>query len=224
MSGIRPEPHVVGDDAPPSVAEAHRLISSERTAMARRTFAQPSVYYVTWGLVWLVGFGLTFLQYGLDGRAIVVMPGAFAGVTFGTLLVAGAVVTVVVSARSRGRIAGASNERGVMYGLAWGLAFAMVWVVAGRFSGSLPPVEVGLLWAALSTGVVGAMYACGAAIWRDRPMFALGVWVSAVNVAGVVAGPGWHSLLMSVAGGGGLLVTGVVMRVRDRSACDDRVA
>jgi hypothetical protein len=209
---------VLGDQAPPSVTEAHRLIAHERPAMARRTFAHPSVYYVTWGVAWLVGFGLTFLHGGLDGRGIVAMPDLVPAVTFAALLVAAAVVTIVVSTRSRGRIAGASNERGLMYGVSWGVAFAMVWVVAGRLSGSLPPVEVGLLWSALSTGVVGALYACGAAIWRDRAMFALGVWVSAVNVAGVLAGPGWHSLLMSVAAGGGLLATGVVMQARQRSA------
>jgi hypothetical protein len=209
---------VAGDEAAPSVTEAHQLIAHERTAMARRTFTHPSIYYATWGVAWLVGFGLTFLQYGLDGRGIVAMPDLLPALTFAALLVAGAVVTIVVSTRSRGRIAGASSESGLMYGVAWGVAFAMVWVVAGRLSGSLPPEEVGLLWSALSTGVVGALYACGAAIWRDRPMFALGLWVSSVNVAGVLAGPGWHSLLMSVAAGGGLLVTGVVMQVRVRSA------
>ena len=208
----------VGDDAPPSVSEAHRLIAHERAAMARRTFADPSIYCMTWGLVWLVGFGLTFLRYGLDGRAIIAMPELLPGIAFTALLVAGGVVTVVVSTRSRGRVAGDSSERGLMYGVAWFVGFAMVWVVAGRLSGSLPPAEVGLLWSALSTGVVGTLYACGAAIWRDRPMFALGVWVSAVNVVGVLAGPGWHSLLMSAAGGGGLLATGVVMHLRNRSA------
>ncbi|BCJ65845.1 hypothetical protein [Polymorphospora rubra] len=36
----------------------------------------------------------------------------------------------------------------------------------------------------------------------------LGAWISGSNIVGVVAGPGWHSLVAALAGGGGMLVTG----------------
>jgi putative effector of murein hydrolase LrgA (UPF0299 family) len=94
----------------------------------------------------------------------------------------------------------------------------MVDVIAGRVSGSLPPAEVTLMFSALSTAVVGTLYVAGAAMWRDRSMFVLGIWVSIVNVAGVLAGPGWHALFVAVAAGGGLLVTGVVTHLRWRKA------
>jgi hypothetical protein len=47
-------------------------------------------------------------------------------------------------------------------------------------------------------------------------MFVLGVWITVLNIAGVLAGPGWHSLLIAVLGGGGMLGTGVVFWLRSR--------
>lgn len=46
----------------------------------------------------------------------------------------------------------------------------------------------------------------GGAVWHDRSQFALGVWLSAINVIGVLAGPGWHSLVVAILGGGGMLL------------------
>ena len=56
----------------------------------------------------------------------------------------------------------------------------------------------------------------GGAIWLDRDLFRLGVWISVINLAGVLAGPGWHALVVSVAGGGGILVAGALARLRQR--------
>ena len=44
----------------------------------------------------------------------------------------------------------------------------------------------------------------GGAIWKSRDLFILGGWIAVINVVGVLAGPGWHSLVISLAGGGGL--------------------
>ena len=67
-----------------------------------------------------------------------------------------------------------------------------------------------MLWSALSVAVVGMLYMAGAAIFQARDMFTLGAWITLVNIGGVLAGPGWHSLVISLAGGGGLLVGGLV--------------
>jgi hypothetical protein len=56
----------------------------------------------------------------------------------------------------------------------------------------------------------------GSAIWVDRDMFVLGAWISVVNVIGVLWGPGWHALVLAVAGGGGLLVAGLLGWLRRR--------
>jgi hypothetical protein len=82
----------------------------------------------------------------------------------------------------------------------------------------LSPPETGLLFAGLSVGFVAAMYLAGGALWGDRDMVALGYWMGAVNAAGVIAGPGWHSLVTATAGAGGLLVAGQIAAVRRRAA------
>jgi hypothetical protein len=69
---------------------------------------------------------------------------------------------------------------------------------------------MGILWGGGMVALVGALYMAGAAIWTDRDMFVLGAWISGVNVVGVLLGPGWHSLLVAIAGGGGLLIAGLV--------------
>ncbi len=53
------------------------------------------------------------------------------------------------------------------------------------------------------------LYLAGSAIWSDRGMFVLGAWIGLANIAGAIAGPGWHSLVIALAGGGGLLVAGL---------------
>ena len=45
-------------------------------------------------------------------------------------------------------------------------------------------------------------------------MFRLGLWITLVNIAGVFAGIGWHALIVSVAGGGGLLTVGLLAHLR----------
>ena len=56
----------------------------------------------------------------------------------------------------------------------------------------------------------------GGAVWLDRDLFRLGVWISVINMIGAFAGPGWHALIMAVAGGGGMLVAGAIARRRQR--------
>jgi hypothetical protein len=47
-------------------------------------------------------------------------------------------------------------------------------------------------------------------------MFTLGVWITVANIGGVVAGPGWHSLVVCLAGGGGLIMSSLFAWLRWR--------
>jgi hypothetical protein len=207
---------VGSDEAPPSPSEAYHLIERERAQSWSRIVGGAASLYLVWGAVWFVSFGLTFLRFGLDGAGIVAMPDWLPGIVLTALVLGGIGVTIVMNVRRQAGIVGASSERNLMYGLAWFLAFVMIGVIAGRLSDMLPPEEIGLLWSALSIAAVSTLYVAGAAIWRDRSMFALGIWIAVVNVAGVLAGPGWHSVLLSLAGGGGLLVAGILILARAR--------
>jgi hypothetical protein len=58
--------------------------------------------------------------------------------------------------------------------------------------------------------LTGALHMAGGAIYRDRSLFVLGAWTSVINIIGIIAGPGWHSLIVAIAGGGGMIVAGTL--------------
>jgi hypothetical protein len=214
----------VDDDAPPaSAAESLELIRREQAAAVRTVALNPLVYYVPWGAAWLIGFGLLFLRYGPDGRVFVDLPDWLPLASLFTLMALAMLSTVVVSA-VRGRvIEGRSSWQGAAYGFTWFFAFAGLGTTVSRFAELLSEPERGLLWASSSVGTVGALYMAGAAIWMVRDMFVLGAWLTVINIAGVYAGPGWHSLIIAVGGGGGLCLLGVVLWLRGRAVGAEQV-
>ena len=203
------------DDRPPASAEESlRLIREQRAEAERSLTPDPRLLYGSWGLAWLVGFGLLFLRDGPDGRVFVSMPRWLPLATLFGLMIIAAVVSAVVGTRAYRHVTGESSTKGRRYGLAWFMGFFGVGVIAGRLSDRLPEDEVGLLWASMSVAVVAVLYLAGSAVWSDRPMFVLGSWIGIVNIVGVIAGAGWHSLAIAVAGGGGLLMAGLYERFR----------
>lgn len=202
--------------APASPAETLRLIEAGRAAAQRDFQPDPRLTYMPWGVAWLVGFGLMFLRFGPDGRVLVAMPELLPLVVLYVLLVAAAVLSGWAGMRAGRHVRGASSVQGLRYGVSWAAAFAGVVVIATRYSDRLPDPEVVLLWSGMSVAVVGVLYIAGAAIWQAREMFVLGVWITLANLGGFLAGPGWHALAISLAGGGGLLVGGFVEWLRWR--------
>jgi hypothetical protein len=87
-------------------------------------------------------------------------------------------------------------------------------VLFSRISDLLPVPEANLLWAGAMVALTGALHMAGGALWNDRILYALGVWISVVNVVGIIIGPGWHALIVAVFGGGGMLVAGLVSWLR----------
>ncbi|SCF11129.1 hypothetical protein GA0070216_105118 [Micromonospora matsumotoense] len=203
-----------GDTAPLDAADAMRLIREQRASTARRLEPDPRVHYWPWGFAWLIGFGIYFLRFSPDGRTLVAMPAWLPLTLLFVLLAAAAAVFGVGSARAYRHVAGESARRGSWYGASWGLGFLSLSLILGRVTDSLPHDLAGLLWSALSVALTGALHMAGGAIWLDRTLFRLGVWLTAVNIVGVLAGPGWHALVVSVAGGGGMLVAGALARQR----------
>jgi len=194
--------------APASPEETLRLIEAARAAAQRDMRPDPRLTYVPWGVAWLVGFGLLFLRFGPGGRVLVAMPSWVPLGARYVLLVGAFVLSARSGIRAGRHVRGASSVQGLRYGLSWAAAFASVVVIASRYSDRLADPEVVLLWSGLSVAVVGVLYIAGAAVWQSRDMFVLGLWITLVNISGFLAGPGWHALAISVAGGGGLLAAG----------------
>jgi hypothetical protein len=208
----------IEDDERPPVdpAETLRLIREQQAEAARRLIPDQRFYYWPWGLAWLIGFGLFFLRYGPDGRVFVDLPGWLPLGALFALLAAAAIVSGLGGSKAYGQITGDSNRRGGWYGFAWFLGYATVTVINVRVASHLPEDLAGLLWAATSVGLAGALQMAGGAIWLDRNLFIVGTWVTVINIAGVLAGPGWHALVVAVAGGGGMLLAGALAPLRHR--------
>ena len=184
--------HAGEDAAPPSPAASLQLIDEQKRAARRRLDIDPALMLVPWGVAWLVGYGLFFLRFGPDERVFVSMPEWLPlTVLLGLLCLAGA-ISGVAGVRAQHGVAGESAERGTMYGLSWMVGFSTFVVLASRFDDLLPDRDAGLLWASLPVLVTAILYMSGGAVWRDRYQFGLGVWLSVANVAGLLAGPGWH--------------------------------
>jgi len=203
------------DDLPPvDPAESLRLIRRQQAEAERNLTPDPRVFLWPWGLAWLIGFTLFFLRFGPDGRVFVDMPSWLPLLVLLGLIVTAGAITGVYGARAGRYLTGPSAQQGAMYGITWSVAFAGAAVVLSQVSNLLPVDQANLLWAGVMVALTGALHMAGGAMYRDRSLFLLGAWTSVVNIIGVFAGTGWHSLVLAVFGGGGMLVAGALAWLR----------
>ncbi|GIE81284.1 hypothetical protein Aph02nite_72340 [Actinoplanes philippinensis] len=196
--------------------EALRLIEREQANTMRHVTPDPRLMYWPWGLTWLISFGLSFLRFGPDGKTFVDMPDWLPLLALTGLLIAAGIFTGIVGARASRHISGPSSRQGAAYGISWSAGFTSLAIIFGRVGEHVPDEMLGLLWGGGMVALVGVLYMAGSAIWDVRDMFVLGAWISVVNVIGVLWGPGWHALVLAVAGGGGLLAAGLIGWMRRR--------
>ncbi|MBU2667731.1 transporter [Actinoplanes bogorensis] len=207
----------IDDDAPPlNPAESLALIERERRNVGRDLSPDPRVMFWPWGIAWLVGFAFFFLRFGPDGRVFVDMPQWLPLAVLPVLMIVAGIVTGIAGSRVSGRVSGPSNRQGIMYGISWSIAFTGFSILFAQFSQLLPEEKSGLLWAGGMVALTGALHMAGGAVWNDRDLFVLGAWTSLINIVGILIGPGWHSLIVAVAGGGGMIAAGIVGWVRMR--------
>jgi hypothetical protein len=191
-------------------ADALALIERERANLVRDIAPDPRLMYWPWGFAWLLGFGLLFLRYGPDGKVYADLPDWLPLAALAPLFIAAGIVTGLAGGRSTRRTSGPTSRAGQMFGLSWSISFLTLSVLFARIGNDLPGPEAGLLWGGGMVALTGALHMAGSAIWQDRQLFLLGAWTSAINIVGILAGPGWHSLIVAVAGGGGMIVAGVL--------------
>ena len=202
------------DDQPMDPAESLRLIERERAEAERNLIPDPRLFLWPWGFAWLIGFTVYFLRFGPDGRVFVDMPQWVPLIVLLGALIAAGVVTGITGARAGRWISGPSSAQGAMYGISWSIAFVGMSVVLGRVSDYLPGPQQNLLWAGAMVGLAATLHMAGGAIYNDRTLFGVGAYISVINVIGVLIGPGWHSLILAVAGGAGMLVAGFLSWAR----------
>ena len=209
------------DDAPLDLAATAALIAEQRARVAAATDVDARILFGAWGLAWLIGYGLVW-DAALDSPRLGLAQD-HAGLTFGGLVMAGLVVTAVHLTRRSAGVRGTSATQGAMYGWAWGLSFAGLFALSSALGRAGVGNEAIMLAATIVTPlIVGALYMAGAAIWGYPTQFALGAWISVVTIVAAVVGMPHMLLVMSLAGGGGMLVTaGVDAALRRRSSNRD---
>ncbi|SDJ78956.1 hypothetical protein [Nonomuraea jiangxiensis] len=200
------------DERTASPEELLRVIEEQSTATVRYLTADPRLYYLPWGAAWLVGYTAFFLHYGLGGHSYAPISQMQALAVLMAAHVPAMTIMGVGIARANRLVRGKSRSRGIMYGFAWFAGFAAMYIICGRVSSLLPQEESGLLWAGSLLAVVGILYMANGAMALNRPMFLLGIWVTAVNALGVLLGAGWHALLAAVLLGGGFIGAGLWLR------------
>ncbi|WP_211349472.1 transporter [Micromonospora pisi] len=190
------------------LADATSPDASRQTQQGAGTVARikhhVQVMHMAWGLAWLIGYGLRFLGDGPGERVFVDLPDRLPQTVLLVLLAGAGATTAILGVRAFGR--GTTDPRSTLqakrYGTAWLVGFVGLIITIGKISSDLSPHQSELLWGATTTGLVGALHMSGSAIWGDREQFRMGLWLTLVNVIGVIAGPGWQALIICLGAGG----------------------
>lgn len=198
-----------------AAAESLALIEAQQRQVGEQTEPDARVLYGLWGLALLIGEGAFFLATWEDSPLDI--PLGVAGVTLFVSLLTAMVLTSIHIARRVAGVRGNSSRQGMFYGWTWMVGFiSLAAVISGVARTGVDEQTIGLLWAAGSGLVIGLLYMAGGAMWLDRTQFALGAWFAVVSGAGAVAGVPWIYLVLSIAGGGGMLAVAAAMAARTK--------
>lgn len=215
---ISPEHQQLTDssiDGDLAAAESLALIEAQKRRVERQIEPDVRLLYGVWGLALLIGEAAFFLSTWKDSPIDIPLP--VAGVTLFVSLVTAMVTTGVHIGRRVAGVRGNSARQGKFYGWTWTVGFVCLGaIISGADRTGANEETVALLWAAGSGLVIGLLYMAGGAMWLDLTQFALGVWFALVSGAGAIAGLPWIYLVLSVAGGGGLLVVAMTVAMRTR--------
>jgi len=196
-------------DSPAAAAAILAGIERDRTRAATALQPDARLLYATWGAAWSVGFGLMFAARWPSSP--VGVPAGVAGAVLGLLLAAAVVVTALHLGRTMSGLRGQSSSAGMMLGWAWLLGFGtFAALMAGAGRAGADEALLDLLWPTGSGLVVGLLYVATGAMWSDRVQFWLGAWILLSSGAAALTGVPGVYLVMSVAGGGGLIAAEVI--------------
>jgi hypothetical protein len=190
---------------------AARLIRQTQDRAQRELRVGVRPVYAAWGVAWLAGLLVMWMsvrnQHPYRG------PSASAGITLGILIAAAIAVTMVIVIRAGAGIGGGSALQGRLYGLSWLVGFAALFAIERSLArhGAGPQVQT-VLDATGPLLVVSIIYLVAAAMWLDKSMFALGVWLALVSAVAAQAGPVTALLLEAVAAGAGFFTAALLAR------------
>jgi hypothetical protein len=193
------------DEHPLSAGESLALIERQQRESQQRLGMNPAVIYALWAAAYLLGFGAVFLTYST--AVPVKLPGAVAAVIIGVLFAVATVGSIVMGVRAGQGLRGPSRAAGAMYGWSWTLGFCTLAAVnTGVARLGLSRDAVTLLWSGSSLLLIGVLYLAAGALFQDRFQYGLGLWMLVCAASSVFAGVPGNFAVVSLAGGGGLLL------------------
>lgn len=203
------------DDAPPDPRAGLDIVAAQQRRV-RDSEVDDRILFGVWGLAWLVGYAVQW-RTAIDSPTRTATPQG--GTVFAAVAVVALVVTLVHIARATRGVAGTSKQVGMMFGWAWSIGFfGQGLIVAGVVDAGAEPVVVAIVANGAACLVVGLLYMAGGAIWQEPALYFIGAWmIATAAAASLVAMPAGY-LVMSLAGGGGMLVGAVVSAVYRRRA------
>lgn len=202
-------------EAEQAAAESLALIEAQQRRVAEQIEPDIRLLYGVWGLALLIGEAAFFFASWADSPIPLPLP--VAGVTLFLSLVTAMVTMGIHVGRRVAGVRGDSARQGKFYGWTWTIGFFCLGaIITGVARAGADDETIALLWAAGSGLVIGLLYMAGGAMWLDRTQFALGAWFAVVSGAGAIAGLPWLYLILSIAGGGGLLVVAAMVALRNR--------
>ena len=192
--------------------EALAVIDAQRSAFLKRHRIKATPLLIAWGLAWLIGYAALALSRRADYSLPLVPYLFFCGCLAAALLFTFAYVVP----KTRG-IRGRSSREGTYYGLAWALGMPLGAIILSRVNAFLATLNTseanevaGVVSNAVPCLVVGVIFLMSAALWNETVMGVLGGWILLVTLVVTIVGMPWAWWIMSVAGGGGMLVAAVV--------------
>ena len=199
------------DDDPIDPREGLAIVAAQRRRV-RDSIVDDRLVFGVWGIAWLVGYGA--MWWSADRSATSTASG-LGGLVFVGVAVTALVVTLVHIARATHGLAGTSSQVGAMYGWAWFMGFlGQGLVTAGVLRAGADAQVVAIVANGVAALVVGLLYMAGGALWREASLFAVGAWmIATAGAASLLPMPGGY-LVMSVAGGGGMLAAAALTHVR----------
>ena len=199
-------------EVPAGPEEALAVVDAQRSTYLKRHEIKAAPLLTAWGLAWLVGYAALALYREPDYDLPRVPYLFFCGCLAAALLFTFAYIIP----KARG-VRGRSSREGTYCGLAWTLGMSLGAVILSRLNVLLAAVNTGqanevasVVSNAVPCLVVGVIFLMSAALWNEAAMGVLGGWILLVTLVVTIVGMPWAWWIMSVAGGGGMLVAAVV--------------
>jgi hypothetical protein len=204
-----------GQETSMDAANAAAIMAEAGERARRRLRPDYRVTFTIWGVLWLLGYGITWLvvrgQHPVSGP----VPATFAA----TVLISGLVAAATVEqARDESGVRGRSVALRRIFFASFLLGFAGMFALEGALAraGAGRPVLI-LFEAAAPILVIGLLYLARSAAGLDWPVAVLGAWMVVVAAAGGYAGPRAVWAIDALAVGLAFLVTAALLTRLRRS-------